>query len=492
MTLYSQIKQVTGFSLGAMLALALVSCESEPESRFHWSPDGSRAGVLSNGTLHLVSKDGAIVETLKNSDEDPGVLEIQSFGWLPGPEGMWIHRTRTLQTWAEVRLLLPEEQVSDVERLSKAMPQLFSAMAACYDPESDSSPVLEEIILKDTNYFAALAHAMIEIPDALAESLEGSPELHEEFASDVEPPFEEWELHELVTLKGNTSAISGVTPAIPFLRSLTSFSQIKASPTLPILATTRSPGFLSDVVQLEVHSMDGSLHHQLGKQESEFDFAWSLDGLSLVIMSSQGDDELHSIRRRLLFHESGRKLTGEEEETTVLANMVSHHGPWLEVLSSNDILFSSTPSTFPTVLAEDSNEKPRLYRISESENAMKPIAHQADALPSDGHYVVSPDGKRVAIVETSSDAISVLELEGGQVTLVSPEHSQWKCRTLPAWRSNTELSFVALGPEGKSIQWQLWDAETLETRVLSDSWPETTTDGWLVRPDPEKTAPTEP
>lgn len=82
-----------------------------------------------------------------------------------------------------------------------------------------------------------------------------------------------------------------------------------------------------------------------------------------------------------------------------------------------------------------------------------------------------------AVVESDSDALVVVNLDTGGMDLVSAPHPFWKCRTLPSWRNDTELTFAALDDSGK-IQWMLHKTKG-DFKNLSKTWPERATEAWL-------------
>ena len=116
----------------------------------------------------------------------------------------------------------------------------------------------------------------------------------------------------------------------------------------------------------------------------------------------------------------------------------------LAVLPDGAIFFASLPSATPAVPATA-----RLFLIDPARGKdARPVAVPADPRSLPGTlplFAVPPDGKRVALVDGSKDAVAVPELATGKVDAVFPDLG-WKCRTLPAWRSIDQLAFAALLP----------------------------------------------
>ena len=125
--------------------------------------------------------------------------------------------------------------------------------------------------------------------------------------------------------------------------------------------------------------------------------------------------------------------------------------PRLAVLPDGDVLFASQPSNLP-VRGGEPAVSARLYRISAKGGDPAPVPTAEGALPMDlGHFVPSPDGRKVAVVESGTDAVAVVDAN--------------------------ELTFPALDPATGSVRWVLLHDEKIE--VLSADWPGEATAGWL-------------
>lgn len=154
--------------------------------------------------------------------------------------------------------------------------------------------------------------------------------------------------------------------------------------------------------------------------------------------------------------------------------------PRLTALPDGRVLFASVPATLPAA-SPGMHPEPRLFVISADGQSVKAIPTAQGDLPTNlSFFTASPDGKLIAVVESDTDAVAVVELATGRTEIVSPTHPLWQCRTLPGWKSATELTFAALsGPKGEP-QWVLW-TQRAGVRSISDSWPAATTRDWLTQ-----------
>ena len=172
----------------------------------------------------------------------------------------------------------------------------------------------------------------------------------------------------------------------------------------------------------------------------------------------------------------GEALPGAEGDGE-LAYAIVAFAPRLAVLPDGSILFASHPAPLPAA-AEDLGENPRLYRLPADGGAPVAVPTEEGALPMDlGYFVPSPDGSRVAVVESGTDAVAVIDLESGKSELVAGPHPGWKSRVLPSWRNAEEFTYATGDEETGRVRWMLW--KDGESRDLAKGWPEKITQGWM-------------
>ncbi len=465
-----------------LLVLSLSGCL--PEERFWWSPDGTRAAVVVNDQLHLVRADGElsapIIDDLNLETNVPGRVS-----WLPDGSGMVLHRLRKLATWEGARELIPAAEASEIERLATTMPSLLHAAAALAEDANSPETLMTRLAVRDKELGAAAffcAHAMRK--EALEAALLALPN-GATILEKMRQAATLFQVHEICLVRLRGDRRDGELR--PLVRSVHALLQPAVSPKFPVVAYWRLIEE-DEKVALEICTFDGQARIEAARSTAAT-FDWTADGRSLVFaVPANGEDTLlHTIQRLTVLQESGalKEPRGDGDASprklalpVDLALAILPSPPRLAALPDGRVLFASVPATLPAVSSGVELE-PRLFVISADGQSVQTVPTVAGDLPANlSFFVVSPDGKRVAVVESATDAVAVVELATGRTEIVSPAHPHWQCRTLPNWKSATELTFAALsGPKGKP-RWMLWSPGA-GVRGISDRWPLAATQEWL-------------
>jgi len=231
-----------------------------------------------------------------------------------------------------------------------------------------------------------------------------------------------------------------------------------------------------------LHLQDGTVRTVAQKVSEAFD--WTPDGRSLVFLAPLGGEgeKLQSLHRIEVLGENGEPSSSSQPQTLATALVLNR--PALQVLSDGRVVFASLPVTLPAT-EPDAEFAPRLFLADGIR--VKPVPTAPGDLPTNlGWFVASPDGRHVAVVESETDAVAVVELATGATRILSPAHPGWQCRTLPAWRSSEELSYAALTDQVPSLLlWRIDDG----TRRLSTDWTAESTAAWLEYQKDEVSSP---
>lgn len=454
--------------------LALAACE--PKERAEWSPDGSRAAILADQRLFFTDRQGGLSEALADRDETPGSVLIDSFDWLPDNSGLVVHRVRIVPGWEEFSPLLTSSDSARVESLAARVPELLRAAVAIHGDVDRADQLLGKLAPAESLALTnALRLSLVNDEVSVRAALSGAPLALASLESGDkgEPGFL---LHEIAVLRPDSGK-----PAEILWRGLRGVHAMRVSPGHPFVACAFETGEGSRY-ELQVIPLDASPAVPVSTGITRA-FDWTPDGTSLVYMASisEGSGGLVEIERRRVLDDQGRiedPLPGGEDDGE-LAYAVVAFAPRLAVLPNGEILFASHPASLPAA-AEHLEESPRLYRLPADGGAPIAVPTEEGALPMDlGYFAPSPDGRRLAVVESGTDAVAVIDLESGESELVSPPHSGWKSRVMPSWRNAEEFSFVAADIDSGRIRWMLWKKGNISD--LSANWPDKLTKGWMER-----------
>lgn len=450
-----------------LLIVLLAGCL--PEERVWWSPKGDIAVVATGTGVHLATADGHRGRPINLPME--GAL-IKSVSWLRDGSGFVAQRTRIIAKWDELRSLIPAEEVHSVETmLPMVIPLLETAVGL-----GEQAKTLEDVITglseKQMTCFAHAARRKFEQEPERVEKLLLALPKGEELAASFKKSGAGYEVSELCVFKLADEAVEETKSlACSLLRPAL---MPRVSPQHDALAFLRLDKD-GESAALVVITLDGGAEQTVARQVSGA-FDWTPDGRALVFMAPLGGEgeKLQSIHRLTVIEENG-SLANPGKPVT-LATAITLNRPVVQVLADGRVLFASQPATLPAT-GTGPELSPRFYLIAADGSTVTPIPTAPGDLPVNlGYFTASPDGKRVAVVESETDAVAVVEVDTGKTQIVSPPHPRWQCRTMPAWKSATELTFAALHDGAPA--WMLWrEGEPL--RCISKSWPKSSTAKWL-------------
>jgi hypothetical protein len=421
--------------------------------------------------------------------------------WLPDGSGFVCQRERRCKTWAEARALIPAEEVEAVERLAPVVRPLLEAAASLGEHANSIDRIFSARPLNEQRQvIAAVLRAYQDDPATLEKLLLAIPdgkETVENFKSDKSG----FDVGELCLIK--LDAKNQSEPKTWHRSLLNPALMPKVSPKHDVVACLTLDED-QDTARLEVMPMNGGPGLVVAQNVSGA-FDWLPDGRTLVFMAPLGDkdEKLQGIHRIAVVQESGalmklqpdeRDAAAELSNPVTLATIIMLNRPVLQSLPDGRVLFASQPASLPLAGAVP-ELGPRLYLISADGKSTEPIPTTPGDLPTDlGYFVASPDGKYVAVVESETDAVAVVEIKTGKTQIISPPHPNWHCETLPAWKSAAELTFAALHGPADGPKWMLW-SEAAGVRCISERWPAEATADWLEHKKPasdEKVAPLMP
>lgn len=465
-----------------LVALLLASCV--PEERIWWSPAGDRALVLMEDQLHLIGADGRMRAKL----DEPSLKDVpvKSVTWLPDGSGFICVRVRSAHSWDDAARAIPADEAAQVDRFMPLVMPLLE-VAAKRTPSAQEWAQLATTMPPSTR--AALLAATLRTYAADPAKMESALSSLTDAKALLDSLREDgaaFDINEVcrVLLEGDRVA------KVEVLRSsmLKHYALPKVSPQGEHMALVCF-GEQDDHANLEVHSLraDAGANAALtltARATPAFD--WMPDGRSLVFLSSvDGQSQtLCALNRATLVTDDGKLMTNNElnagKHMQVLASALVTTPPALRVLPDGRTLLAAQPVTLP-FLGGELTEAPKLYLLAADGLTLSPMPTAPGALPTDlSHFTLSPDGRRVAIVEGGTDAVALVELDSGKTDLIAPATEGWKCRTLPAWRTAEELVFAGV-QEQKAVLMRWKDGAGVER--FADGWDTHAQAKWSEAPE---------
>ncbi len=448
--------------------------------------------MLSEGALYLVKPDGELGNPVQGGAADKAITPT-SLSWRPDGSGFVLCRERKIASWDEVTKLIPPAEASRVELLARALPALLEGAEKMAVQPNDAETLLTSVVSGDGDILTALLLAYQTNKAAVGALLQKLPK-GAELVESLNGDDSSFSVAEICLVRVQSGRVDG--EPVSLARSLFAMSQPKVSPKNGAVAWLQTGNKSASV---EVSTLDGKERLTVCKS-ARATFDWSPDGLSLIFAAPVGGsgDSLAKIQKSTVIQESGDLVKTASGEGTVnglpapvdMGMAVLLDPPRLEVLPDGRVLFSSLPANLPSA-GSGPEINPGLSILSADGGKLAAVPTAPGALPTNlSFFTVSPDGKQAAVVESGNDAVAVVDLATGAVNLISPSHTDWQCRTMPAWRSSTELTFVTLGKSG-SPEWMLW-SKAGGVRTISGKWPAAATSGWLEKQEPKKEPATTP
>jgi hypothetical protein len=432
------------------LSLVLAVGCNEVEDRLSWSPDGSRAILRVEGNLHFMDTNGNLSAVVASN--------VTAATWLPDSRGLVLLRSLTVTEWKDAESLLPTAEIDAAKTLAKG----FLAFGV---------EGMEQFELKRPELASA---AILYLFD------EQSNALHEAAQRSKDPGKLEADLSNMRTTQvAEVSVIALDGKQLRVIeRTLTELGQPLPSPTAPVIAFVRGEA-------LTVAPLDGSTNRAVAADKTMGIYDWTPDGKTLVYAVRQSDKDngnfqLAEIQRRIVLDTNGVLVAGDTRPLTMNA---STFAPRVKCLEEGRVLFAGNPLQLPSPATTAPLANFYLIDPALGTNAV-PVAIPAAAgmLPQDlGAFVLSPDGRRIAVVESGSDSVAVLDVATGNLEIVSPKRG-WKSRILPAWRGTNELYFAALPASSTNrpelFRWRKGSAP----QVVSSNWTDAAVGSLLEKP----------
>lgn len=461
------------YSLVAMLATALVSCL--PEERVWWSPDGKTSVVRGASALYLVDPGGSIGPALVLGGEPDGAIP-GGVDWLPDSSGFVFARVRPVAGWKQARTLIPEEEAKAVEGLAKLLPGLATAAIEASEGKSLKA-AFSALPLKMSPWIEAAIGLAWEKDSAGITTMLKTLSDGQQVVDDLSGPDGKIKVRELCRQRVSNGQASGAPEVLA--TSVRGHGAVQVSPDGKWVACFRV-GIEEDTRELVVLPLAGGQESSI-TTGTKLAFAWAPDSTALVIARPVGGDgPLSSIDRQPVVDGKGELRRANELLPPVpLARAVLMDTPMISVLPDGRVFFASAPGQLPAAGTTTRDTKPRLFLVAADGGGVTEIPCAPGSLPMDLRcHVLSPDGKKAALVESGSSVVAVVDLATGAVQMIEPPVEDWENHTLPAWRGNNEFTFAAVR-DGKTRTVR-WTAKS-GVEPWGQNWPEGMIADWLSK-----------
>jgi hypothetical protein len=448
--------------LARFVALSLAIGCNEVEDRLSWSPDCTRAVMRLGNDLCLVDTNGNLSASIATN--------VTAAAWLPDNRGVVVIRQLTVDKWMAAGALLSSNEITSVETVARGY------LAFCAGGGADGyKEFFDQFEMKHPEL---VSPALLYLFDTQAAVL------HEALQKAKDPGKLESDLSNMRTttvaevsmLRLAGDQASGPPRAIE--HSLADLQQPRPSPSAPVVAFLRGDA-------LVVAPLDGGTNRVSVAEKVEGVYDWTPDGKSLVYavrLSESGSSDINLVRieRRTVIDATGALVAGD---TLPLALSGSGFTPRVRCLPDGRVLFAGFQQQLPAPALATRQSRFFLVDPAQGTNAV-PVAIPSapGALPQDlAAFAPSPDGRQIAIVESGSDVVAVLDPASGALEVVSPKRG-WKSHVLPAWRGSEELYFAAL-PEPGSVRPEIlrWRSGSAP-QMISRGWPDQAVSGLLEKP----------
>jgi hypothetical protein len=451
-------------------AVFLLAAGCRPDEGLWWAPGGNVAAVRATDGLRMTSANGELSAPIL-----PG--EIQSVCWLRDGSTFVVSRMYTVADWKSAEPLIAPSEAAAARELARAMPDLLKAGLTASGGSLDD---IEEKFLKPLGLKGgvdAIFRAAAELHrDKMLQAIAGFPNA-KQLEQDLWGDTNGVQIFEITLLPMRNDKPGEPKPIVRSLRPLLD----------PVVSSHQSLlAYRTGDGALKARALDGT-NDVVAADDDAHSAIWSLDGRSLIYVVLR-ENGIGEIRTRTVVNGDGKLFSnGDVPNSQSLAMAALDPAgprPRLHAMPDGRVLFASVSITLPASLDGISpNGQLYLLDITKPGAPIVPVKITEGSLPADlNAFSVSPDGRWIAIVEASADAVAVLEVSTGKVQIISPAHNGWKSRLVPAWRNNSELTFAALSDDAAKrptlMKWQPGG----QMRALANNWPDDVVKAWLESP----------
>lgn len=435
-----------------LLIICLMVCGCDPSEPFVWSPDGSRAALLSSNGLRFCTAEGKLSDVLLTS--------ASKLAWFPDSRHALLSTALPVSDWSTVESLL---SAAEVETCKADAKKIFQELVAANCDLQSCATKLQEDKSIDTDLASSSALYMAH---AYGNSL--TEKFGDKWRSLEIPPVTVSNLRRASIDRDRVELGPVLFRTLSDVRWLGVAADGQSS-AFVVTPDSGRPG------RLYLLGTDGQ--PKLLSQLANYYPAWSKEGATLAYLEQQSDsDSIGSIRF----------MPPVQSQPARSANYVSFSpNDRLQFLPDGSLAFSAAELSLPTrkysrergiyILRrpQPSASNDAQEQTSDQISLLLKMQGQFDDLQADA-FSISPNGKRLAIAGRHGQVVA---FEIAENRLMRPHALQGRVRkllnvTLPVWRSSDEVTYVALSKNSKNPPAVMTaNLSTLQRNALSTSWP---------------------
>jgi hypothetical protein len=476
---------------------------------YEWSPDGKWLTVLTGddaGDLLIANPDGQV---------QAGRLQgVKVATWFPDSQHLLVARELQAKTWDSAAFLFSADQIKSIADVATRL----GDFAKTYDWKAPKADTWDQFQAKFT-----ASEQQAERNDEILNSQPAAVAMyfrdHSDDATKAKIPEARW--NELAEFNQSYTVVqvctfdpAQITVGPTLMTGLNGVADLRVSPTAANVMIVVAKGDKNDNQELWLAPADGSAQAVKFVDQAATFPDFSPDGKDIAFMRPAQTQQglltgLGSLTRMRIIAENGKLIPPSASVTAsgATATATASSGPAalpndadttrpskqlmedlvgvaysptarLRWLNDGRIIFSGYEITLPAA-SNDISTHSELFSVTPGKQAVvsRLLPRQALEQVGDGaeYFEMSPDGTRVSIPD-SSGKVDVVDLGSGAVDTVQdkptpkPGKDQGDAlQTIPVWRSNDQLTFIA--PDGKGgTQVMLWSISKNSGKVLSGGW----------------------
>jgi hypothetical protein len=427
-----------------------------PERLVQWSPDGTRAVVLSNNRLYLCEAEGKLAGPMSG--------QVERFVWLPDSRRVVAVFTREIESWDALVQTAPAE--FDEKRIIAAAIVARDELIG-YSGKLDDFKPSNSSALTAQQWMAGILYLRSQADSRLKEKLGKDWKEVEEAKVEVRT---------VRLMPASDPGEGGIT----LLDTLDDIDDLRVAPgggTLAVVARRGEGWDESENRMLFVVQTGPGGKPFVAAEHIASHPDWSADGRDLVFVR-QGDKDSGGLGRlavRTIRDNKGAMLETLPEARD-LAEVVFDKELRVRCLRDGRVLFAAAELSLPATVS-GSSHRPVLFVLDTAGTpGLKrafPAAVDARVPDRVDLFEVSPDETRMAI-PGSKGRVAVVSLSTGEVREIITNNTQDDLRMVPVWRSPDQLCLLA--PTGSAFaspkrdEIVLWSTDRVT--VLSRTWPD--------------------